>query len=947
MMATSFSGSLGRAGRYTLDTAGRNAFTAEWLTASQNQQVRITGTALDGVVTDYSSPSVTTNLNLGTNSFTTVGNVNGIGVAAAYSGWFTDPTKIRAEINYDPNTNKSQVLTLKWADNQTVQSAFIDLSQLIPKNAEEEGNEVGFLQAFRDGVEVDITGIRMASETTVSGSQTSLNNSQLGVTFQGDRTDGDYKLKVFGSFDELRFSAKAYTNPTAAYLASSFKDDSSDYLLQQIKYEGITQPIGTLQFSAPVFSVNEDGTPIAAVTVTRTGGTFGAVGATINLTNGSATAPGDYASNPIAVNFADGDSSPKVITIPIVDDRLVEGTETVNLSLVNPTGGATLGTQTTATLNIVDNDSPGTLQFSNPQYVVNEDGTPILAVTVTRTGGSAGTVSAVVNSADGTAIAPGDYNNNPITVTFGDNDTSPKVITIPIVDDLLVEGNETVNLTLANPTGGATIGTQNSATLTIIDNDVPLDKPVVFVGALDPTASEPGRGEGNGTFQFARTGGDLSQDVTIRYSVTGTAIAGTDYDGLTGSVTIGAGQSVSAPVTVTPRFDGRNEPTESIVVKIAEDSAYQVGSADTATVRLLDSDPLTGTPIISGTVLRYNSSGAFVAGYANITSAVGAATANDIIVAQAGIYNEPSTITIDKPLTLRGPNAGVSTGNGSTTSPAIVQTATGLPVVTIAPGVNNVTIEGMTINLQNENGIRLQGTSDNLVIRQNTFTGTGPDNGGVIYLDTSGASSAGSLQAIDNLIRDVNTAGTTSTSGIQAFRFDTVRITDNTIANLTGPGVAADSITNSASIITNNRISNTGEQGLQLAGGSATIENNDITNSNTIGEIDRGAIRLRDSGLTGITLGTVNVTSNVLTNSFNGIAVRDGTNITGNVRAQFNNFIGNTNAALYHGGTGNIDASNNWWDDETGPVVGGTGRNAIAGSGASFVSSNPFATSPF
>jgi Ca2+-binding RTX toxin-like protein len=113
---------------------------------------------------------------------------------------------------------------------------------------------------------------------------------------------------------------------------------------------------GNLQFSASTFSVNENGTPVQAVTVTRTGGDTGAVGATLNLTNGTAISPGDYNSSPIAISFASGDSTPKTIVISIVDDSLVESTEAIAISLSNPKGGATIGIQSTATLSIIDND---------------------------------------------------------------------------------------------------------------------------------------------------------------------------------------------------------------------------------------------------------------------------------------------------------------------------------------------------------------------------------------------------------------------------------------------------------------------------------------------------------------------------------------------------------------------------------------------------------------
>jgi hypothetical protein len=1194
------SGSLGRSTSYANNATGLNDFTNEWLVAADNQGIDISGTTTSNfngtganlsllnfsTATDQNLNNLAlTNLNQpGNDSF---GSVLGIGVADSFDGWYNNTSKIRAEINYNPNNGESQLLRFKWGDNQSVTNAFIDLSSFAPIADEKFGTERGFVQAFKNGTLVSITGVRYLDENTIAGTGTSIQNTASGVRFIADKLNtglGDYKFRVFGDFNELRFTALPYLEGSANTprgtngRGGTVLTDSSDYLVQQIKYVGTEDPVflqfnspsfsvredgtpiaqvtvtrtgsnlgtvsatvnltngtattpndysnnpiavtfnpgqttqvinipivddnliegnetvqlsltnptgtsrvslgapstatltivdndtsvpgtlqfsnsqfvnlengtpvlavtvtrtggsngavsatvnlnngtavapfdynnapitvnfangdtapktvlvpivddtvvettetvnltltnptggatlgtqntatlsivdndnaGNLQFSAPVFSVDENGTPIAQITVIRADGSAGAVGATINLTNGTATAPGDYTNTPIAVNFANGDVTPKTITVPIVNDSIVEPTETVNLALTNPTGGATIGTQGTAILNIVDNDTPGTLQFSNPQFVVNEDGTPVLAVTVTRTGGSAGTVGATVNLANGSAIAPGDYNNNPIAVTFANGDTAPKIVTIPIVDDVLVENEETVNLSLTNPTGGVTIGTQNTATLTILDNDVPALplKPVVFVGAIDPTAGEPGRGEGNGAFQFTRTG-DNSQALSVRYTVTGTATPGTDYAALSGIVNFAAGQSFATPVDVIPFFDGRNEPTESAIVKIAEDVTYQVGSADTAVVQLLDNNPLVGTPASTGLVLRYNSSGLFQNSYNRITDAVAVANDNDIIVAQAGTYSEPGTITINRPLTLRGPNAGVSTSNGSAVSPAVVQTTAGLPVFTIDAGVNNVTIEGLTIQMGGQNAIRLQGQSDNLVIRQNAFTGNGPSNGGVIYLDTFVPSSAGSLSVIDNLIRDVVTAGTDVTSGIQAFQFTQVRITDNTIANLPGPGIVADAITNPASVINSNNLSNLGEQGIQLAGGSARIENNDITNANIINDIDRGGIRLRDSGfIGGPTLGTVDVVSNVITNSYNGVAIRNGTNITGTVRVNNNNLIGNSNAGLYHGGTGAVNATNNWWDDINGPVVNGIGPNAIAGSGAVGVTANPFST---
>ncbi|GET41562.1 hemolysin-type calcium-binding region [Microseira wollei NIES-4236] len=111
-------------------------------------------------------------------------------------------------------------------------------------------------------------------------------------------------------------------------------------------------------------------------------------------------------------------------------------------------------------------------------FRINEDGTPVTAVNITRTGSSIGEVSVKVLLNGGTAIggatplaAPKDYDNSFITVNWADGDKATKTVTIPLHDNTEVDGNKTVNLTLCFPTGDAILGDQNSAFLTIVDND--------------------------------------------------------------------------------------------------------------------------------------------------------------------------------------------------------------------------------------------------------------------------------------------------------------------------------------------------------------------------------------------------------------------------------------------------------------------------------------------
>ena len=237
---------------------------------------------------------------------------------------------------------------------------------------------------------------------------------------------------------------------------------------------------GSLQFSAATYNVAENGGS-ATITITRTGGSAGAVGVTLTTSNGTATSTADYTSVSQTVSFAAGDTANKTVSIPIVDDQLIEGNETVNVTVSAPTGGATLGTPSTAVLTITDNDAPppGTLQLSVATYNVAENAGSA-TITVTRTGGSAGAVGVTLATSNGTAITPADYTAVSQTVSFAAGDTANKTVTIPITNNTVSEPSETVNLTLSAPTGGATLGSPASAVLTIADDDAPTG-PVVTV----------------------------------------------------------------------------------------------------------------------------------------------------------------------------------------------------------------------------------------------------------------------------------------------------------------------------------------------------------------------------------------------------------------------------------------------------------------------------------
>ena len=116
-------------------------------------------------------------------------------------------------------------------------------------------------------------------------------------------------------------------------------------------------------------------------------------------------------------------------------------------------------------------DNPGTLRFAQTGPSVSE-GTANASITVSRVNGDDGAVSATWTSSAGTATAGSDFTAGSGTLNWADGDDANKSFTVPIVNDSVVEGNETIQLALSSPTGGATLdAARKNATLTITDND--------------------------------------------------------------------------------------------------------------------------------------------------------------------------------------------------------------------------------------------------------------------------------------------------------------------------------------------------------------------------------------------------------------------------------------------------------------------------------------------
>ncbi|BAY50451.1 cupin 2 domain-containing protein (plasmid) [Scytonema sp. HK-05] len=115
------------------------------------------------------------------------------------------------------------------------------------------------------------------------------------------------------------------------------------------------------------------------------------------------------------------------------------------------------------------------LLFDDFEYKINEDGSSTAGVTVRRLGTSKEPASATIVLSDGTAKFGEDYSNTEIPVNFAPEEVT-QVVDVPIslINDDLSEGNETIKLTLTNPSGDTIIAPlQNKAVLSIVDDNAP------------------------------------------------------------------------------------------------------------------------------------------------------------------------------------------------------------------------------------------------------------------------------------------------------------------------------------------------------------------------------------------------------------------------------------------------------------------------------------------
>jgi hypothetical protein len=294
-----------------------------------------------------------------------------------------------------------------------------------------------------------------------------------------------------------------YGYPALSYGPVTLADNGRQFRLNLTLSGGVlTGMLGTISVVNPVGGTirigevlsNGDGenrdipenTGSTTFTIRRVGGSSGAASATWYLTAWNLKAeratkgvdylaPNGTANGPSTgtLTWADGDSSDRLITVPIVNDTLVEGTERFSFDIEGDDGtslGPVVdGNYESVVCSILDDDNAGQAAFHADTATVTKSADSI-TIPVQRSSSFAGTLTVNYTTQSQTAVAGQDFTALSGTLTWTNGDTADKQIVVPILSDNLVEGDETFTVTLSAPaTTPSSLGSPTTCTVTIKD----------------------------------------------------------------------------------------------------------------------------------------------------------------------------------------------------------------------------------------------------------------------------------------------------------------------------------------------------------------------------------------------------------------------------------------------------------------------------------------------
>jgi gliding motility-associated-like protein/uncharacterized repeat protein (TIGR01451 family) len=392
-----------------------------------------------------------------------------------------------------------------------------------------------------------------------------------------------------------------------------------------------------------------------AVTVNFGGGTSTATSGGVGYSH-----PEDYNGTQRTVLLLAGEQS-KQMAVTTGNDSVVEDDETFLVTLASDTNANVIAGDTA--IGTILNDDFAQVTVTADRPTTNEDGSSNngrFRIELSEQNNTGSTV-VVDYTLTGTAVqgAAADY-----TITGNasfNNGASVSNINILPIDDVLVEGIETVIITLDDVSSALyVIGTQNNATVTIVDDDVF----TATITATDAVAEEATTVTNTGTFTISLDAvNNTGSPVVVNYTVGGTATSGTDFTALSGTVSFADGQQ-NRTVIVTPINDAIVESSETVIVTLGTGAGYELGAtaSRSATVTINDTDTFTASvvsttatanesPVTNGvftvSLNSTNTTGSPIAVNYNVTGTATAGIDYNALSGTVSIANGASTGTVN------------------------------------------------------------------------------------------------------------------------------------------------------------------------------------------------------------------------------------------------------------------------------------------------------------
>lgn len=344
-------------------------------------------------------------------------------------------------------------------------------------------------------------------------------------------------------------------------------------------------------------TVNEGAT--ATYVVSLTDGEDADATVTFSATPGAGTSAGDYAITPVTLTVPKGGS--KSFTVQATQDTADEVNEPFTVSLADPVRATLDDAAKSVTTTIIDDDTPA-LSIDN---VSPNEGDPA-HFTLTLSQPAASNVTVTYATANGSAVAPGDYTAASATVlTFTPGQTT-KTVDVPTIDEApaLDENNETFTLNLSNASANVNVS-DATGTATITDDDAePSIKSIVDISV---TEGNTGTADAVMTVELTAASG---KTVTVLYTtVPGTAsdTAPADYQPLSGSLVYTPGQT-SKTITVKVIGDTLFESNEKFSVALTDPDNAGPEPDNRGEITITDDDS-TPTPTVNNPSIAEGNSG--------------------------------------------------------------------------------------------------------------------------------------------------------------------------------------------------------------------------------------------------------------------------------------------------------------------------------------------------